>query len=340
MVGALVGLWIAALAIKSLFSIAPVETPGIEPANLNPIVVTYAVAVAFLTAILFGLLPALGISSPQLNDSLKESSRSSTEAGCAGKIRRALVSAEFALALVLVVGAGLMLRILFYMHQIDLGFQPDHVISMRVPFNDVKYNEQQQADFHSTLLERLSATPGVRCATVSRGIPIFGWSGQGFVTEENPHPLPADMPDANYLAVGPWYFDVLRIPLMKGRVLTEHDNGSSLHVAVVNEALARSRWPGQNPIGKRLKLSWATAGWWTVVGVTGNMRTQGPEAPSQPEIYVPYTQHPWLITPRTGTCRPMHQASRSSKEHLTATGSFKSDIWWGCAERISGERLE
>jgi putative ABC transport system permease protein len=296
--GALLGLWIASVSVKGLVAIAPVDTPGVESANLNPIVLSYTAGIAFLTAMFFGLLPALGISKLELNDSLKESGRTSTEGASAGKLRRVLVSAEFALALVLVVSAGLMAKTLLYMHDIELGFQPDHVVSMRVPLNDVKYNEQRQGDFYSALLERLSVLPGVRCATVSRGLPFYGWAGQGFITEEHSHPSPADMPDANYLAIGPRYFDVLRIPLIKGRVFTEHDNGSSLRVAIVNEALARSQWPGQNAIGKRLKIAWDTASWRTVVGVTGNVRTRGPEAGFSPEIYVPYTQHPCLITPR------------------------------------------
>jgi putative ABC transport system permease protein len=208
------------------------------------------------------------------------------------------VSTEFALALILVVSAGLMVKTLLHMHHIELGFQPDHVLTMRVPLNDVKYKEQQQADFYGLLLDRLAAIPGIEYATVSHGIPFYGWAGQGFVTEENTHPAPADLPDANYLTIAPHYFDVLRIPLRKGRAFTERDTQSGLHVAIVNEALAHKEWPGQDPIGKRLRMAWDEALWLTVVGVSGNVRTQGPEADFLPEIYAPYTQHPWLKTPR------------------------------------------
>ncbi len=298
--GALAGLWIAGMGVKGLVFIAPVDTPGIETAGLHPLVLAYTAGIALLTAILFGLLPALGLSNPELNSSLKESSRGSTEAGKAGKagkIRRILVSVEFALALVLVVSAGLMLKTLLNMHRVPLGFQPDHVLTMRVPLNEVKYNEQQQADFYQRLLARLSAMPGIRYATVSRGIPILGWAGQGFVTQEHPHPAPADLPDGNYLAVGSRYFDVLRIPLIRGRAFTEHDTQSALPVAIVNQALARSQWPGRNPLGERIRLNRENAPWWTVVGVSANVRTLGPENDFLPEIYVPYTQHPWFLTP-------------------------------------------
>ncbi len=296
--GGFAGLWIASLGTKGLVAIAPMDTPGIETASLNSIVLFYTAGIAFATAIVFGLLPALGFSNLDLSSSLKESGRGSTEGASAGKIRRLLVSAEFALALVLVVSAGLMVKTLFNMHSIDLGFRADHVLTLRVSLDDVKYNEQQQAEFYRALLTRLSHMPGIQSATVSRGIPFFGWAGQGFVTPENPNPAPAEMPDANYLPVGPQYFEVLRIPLKKGRTFTEYDTQNAMHVAVVNEALARKYWPGQDPIGKRLRISWAPPVWLTVVGVTANVRTQGPEADFLPEIYVPYTQHPWLLTPR------------------------------------------
>jgi putative ABC transport system permease protein len=298
MLGGLAGLWIASLGAKGLVAIAPVDTPGIETAGLHAIVLFYTAGIAFLTAVVFGLLPALGFSNLDLSSPLKESSRSSTEGASAGKIRKLLVSTEFALALVLVVSAGLMVKTLLYMHHIDVGFRPDHVLTLRVPLNDVKYKEQQQAEFYRALLARLNHVPGIQFATVSHGIPFFGWNGQGFVTQENPHPAPAEIPDANYLPVGPQYFNVLRIPLLKGRVFTEHDTQNALHVAVVNEALARRQWPGQDPIGKRIRITWEQALWLTVVGVTGNVRTQGPEADFLPEVYVPYTQHPWLLTPQ------------------------------------------
>jgi putative ABC transport system permease protein len=297
-VGAAAGLVIANLGTRGLIAIAPIDTPGIETAGLQLPVLFYTAGVALLTAMIFGLLPALRISNFELSGALKESSRSSTQKANSGEIRRILVSTEFAIAVVLVVSAGLMIKTLLYMRHIELGFQPDHVLTMRVPLNDVKYKEQQQAEFYRSLLERLHAIPGIQYATVSHGIPFYGWSGQGFITQENPHPAPAEMPDANYLTIASHYFDVLRIPLIKGRAFTEGDTQSALHVAIVNEALARKEWPGQNPLGKRIKIAWNEASWLTVVGVCGNVRTQGPEADFLPEIYAPYTQHPWLKTPR------------------------------------------
>lgn len=297
-VGAAVGLVIASVGTKGLIAIAPIDTPGIETAGLQFPVLIYTGGIAFFTAIVFGLLPAVRISNFELSGALKESSRSSTQKANASEIRRILVSTEFAMAVVLVVSAGLMIKTLLYMHHIELGFQSDHVLTMRVPLNDVRYKEQQQAEFYRSLLERVRTIPGIEYATVSHGIPFYGWSGQGFVTQENQHPAPADIPEANYLTIAPNYFDVLQIPLIKGRVFTDSDTQNAMHVAIVNEALARKEWPGQNPLGKRIKIAWNEASWLTVVGVSGNVRTQGLEANFFPEIYAPYTQHPWLKTPR------------------------------------------
>lgn len=309
-VGAALGLWIANMGTKGLIAIAPVDTPGIETAGLHVTVLLYAAGIAFLTTMVFGLLPALGVSNLNLNSGLKDSSRSSTDSASAGKLRQVLVSAEFSIALVLAVGAGLMVKTLMYMHHVNLGFDPNCVLTMRVPLNDVKYNENQQEQFCRSLLARLDALPEVESASVSRGIPFYGWAGQGFVTDANPHPAPVDMPDANVLAVGPQYFNVLRIPLLTGRVFNDHDTANALPVAVVNKALARKEWPGQNPIGRRLKTVWQGAPWLTVIGVAENVRTVGPETNFLPEIYTCYLQHPWILIPRqllirTKTANPL-----------------------------------
>jgi predicted permease len=296
--GGIAGLWIASFGTKGLIAIAPVDTPGIESAGLHMAVVLYAAGIALLTTILFGVLPALGISKLNLSDGLKESGRGSTERGGAAKLRRVLVPAEFSIALVLAVGAGLMVKTLLYMHHITLGFEPDHVLTLRVPLNDVKYSEKQQAALYQTLLARLRALPEVESASVSRGIPFFGWAGQGFVTGEHPNLPVAELPDANVVEVGPEYFKVLRVPLIRGRVFGEHDNAGALPVAIVNEVLARQEWPGQDAIGKRVQIVGHRGPWLTVVGVTGNVRTEGPEAGFFPEIYKVYTQHPWVLTPR------------------------------------------
>jgi putative ABC transport system permease protein len=296
--GTAVGLAIAALGTKFLGALAPVDTPGIETAGLHASVLCYAVGIAFLTTVVFGLLPALGSSHSDVSIDLKEIGRSNTPSARSGRLRRFLISAELSTAMVLAVSAGLMVKTLLHLHRVDLGFRPDHVVTLRIPLSDVRYNEKAKAEFYRTLLTRLNAAPGIKAVTISRGIPFFGWAGQGFAISENPNPAPNDRPDANYLTVAPQYFDVLRIPLADGRAFAERDSDASLPVAIVNQALAQELWPGQNALGKKLRILWNDQPWLTVVGIAGNVRTQGVDRGFAPEIYTSYLQHPWFLTPR------------------------------------------
>jgi putative ABC transport system permease protein len=207
---------------------------------------------------------------------------------------------EFALALVLLVGAGLMIQTLVVLGRVDLGFDPENVLTMRIALPGQKYQEpQRRAQFFQRLLERVKSLPGVRWASVSRGLPVFGWNGMGFVTEDHPSPAPNEEPDSNYVVVGPDYFRVMSIPLRRGRFFTDQDNPQALRVVIVNEKLARQQWPGQEPLGKRLRMDGSNQSpWLTVVGVVGNIRSQWPDPGFFAEIYVPYTQYPWLMSPR------------------------------------------
>ena len=159
-----------------------------------------------------------------------------------------------------------------------------------------------QANFYQQLLARIEVLPGVESAALSRGIPMRGWAGWSFVTADNPHPRAGETPDANYVVVSPDYFRTMQIPLREGRVFSGADTSDSQQVAIVSESLAHKYWPGENPLGKRLKVSGddddKTQPWLSVVGVAGNVRSEGQYAPFLPEIYVPYTQYHWVLWPR------------------------------------------
>src|SRR5262249_9756259 len=149
----------------------------------------FTFAVALVTGVSFGLAPALAWSRQDPNQSLKEGGRSSSEGSCGHRFRGSLVVAEIALALVLLVGAGLMIKTLMLLGQVDLGFNPGNVLTMRIALRGATYEDAEpQADFFSRLLERVKSTPGVQWASVSRGLPVEGWSGNFFVTEDNPLP--------------------------------------------------------------------------------------------------------------------------------------------------------
>jgi len=315
--GSLLGLLVASWAIKVLVAVSGQWALGfwggasLADVSVNGTVLVFAVAVAVATGILAGLAPALGVATPDLNRSLKEGSRGAGEAAHRHRLRGVLVVSEFALALILLAGAGLMIRTLVLLGRVDLGFNPHNVLTMRVSLLGPRYPDQRaQAEFLTALLERVRALPGVQWATVSRGLPVEGWNGWGFVTEDKPSPPPNETPDGNYQIIGSDYFRAMGIPLRQGRFFATQDTQQSTRVVIVNEELARRQWPGQNPIGKHLRVNGVSKPWLTVVGVVGNVRTQWPDPDFFQEFYLPYTQYPWDLVPRNLIVRtPMTQTA-------------------------------
>ena len=286
------GLALASAAVRALVSLAPEDTFGIAGAGLNLSVLVYTLALAALTSLLFGLLPALSLSKPDLIDTLKESGRNTSEGPRAKAIRQVLVSAEFAFSVTLLVGAVLMMKSIIFLRDINPGFNPNHVVTMQLFLDSPQYKPPgSHVQFFKKLLSRIQAMPGVQYASVSRGIPFEGWSGDGFVLPENPHPPMSELPNTNPVMVGPQYFRAMGIPVLQGRGFTDADTEGAMPVAIVNEELVHETWPGQNPIGKRLKMYGDEYPWLTVIGVAGNVRTQGLNIGFYPEIYMPYTQY-------------------------------------------------
>jgi predicted permease len=195
-----------------------------------------------------------------------------------------------------------MIKALTHLQGVDLGFNPNSLLTASVPLQGPQYRDpRRHVEFFRELLSRIEALPGVEAATLSRGVPMRGWAGWNFVTADNPHPSAGEVPDANYVVVAPNYFRTMQIPMRQGRPFSDADTPSSQPVVLVSESLARKYWPGQDPIGKRLKVSSdandKTEAWRSVVGVVGNVRSEGQYAPFVPELYVPYTQYPWVLWP-------------------------------------------
>jgi putative ABC transport system permease protein len=319
------GVLIAAGGTKALVALSPsilfMIAPGLDVATLNIGALGFALLLTIATGFVFGLFPAWGMSRPDLTDSLKGSSQGSTESGRGHRLRGFLVAAEFALAFVLVIGAGLMIRTLVHMTHFNLGFNPHNALTLRIPLRGPQYQDQgNQARFFEQLLGRVEALPGVVCASVSRGLPIEGWAGWGFVIKDNPHPRPGENPAANYLVVAPHYFQTMGIPLRQGRAFSQADTQDSQRVVIVNEELMRRYWPGQNPLGKRLRIGTdPNRPWLTVVGVAGNVRTEGPDARFGPELYIPYTQYAWVLNPR-------HLVVRTAGEPLAIAQAIRREV--------------
>ncbi|MGA2988070.1 MAG: ABC transporter permease [Terriglobia bacterium] len=319
------GVLIAAGGTKVLVALSPsalfLVAPGLNAAALNGGVLSFVLLLTLATGFLFGLAPALGMSRPDLTESLKGSGRGASESGRGHRVRGFLVTAEFALAFVLVIGAGLMIGTLVRITHFNLGFNPHNVLTLRIPLRGPQYREQRtQARFFEQLLGRVDALPGVVGASVSRGLPIEGQNGMDFVIEENPTPRPEETPAANYQVVASDYFRTMGIPLRQGRVFSQADMQDSQRVVIVNEELVREYWPGQNPLGKRLKTGIdPKLPWLTVVGVAGNVRTEGPDVGFEPELYIPYTQYPWLLDPR-------HLVVRTAGDPLALAQAVRREV--------------
>ncbi len=307
MTGAALGLVMAGSGSKILARLSPPETLNIESSGIssgiNASVLLFAVVMALGTGLVFGLAPALGASKPNVSESLKESGRRSGKSARGRRLRDVLVVSEFGLALALLIGAALMVKTLLHLNRVDIGLNPDNVLTVKVPLEGPQYkNQRSQAEFFQRLLARIEALPGVEAASVSRGVPMYGWAGWSFVTADHPNPPAGETPDANYVVIGPHYFRTMGVPLRLGRAFSDSDTPATERVVIVSESLARKQWPGEDPIGKRLKVgadpSDKSLPWLSVVGVAGNVRSEGQYAPFIPELYVPYTQYPWILSPR------------------------------------------
>jgi len=301
LMGAGLGLVIGQWGISALTMLAPAYTPGAESATIDARVLVFTMLIAFVTGAIFGIAPALGGAGIDVNESLKEGGRSSTAGGRRQRLRSALVVSEFALALVLLIGAGLLLRSFVRVLNIDPGFDPKNVLTMGISLDGPRYNDPQvQINFFRNLLARVQNVPGVQNASVSVSLPLIGWAGMGFVTEKNPNVRVSDEPDGNYQTISADFFRTLNIPLLRGRAFNDIDRQGGMPVAIINEVSAREFWPGENPVGTRIKIAseGKEAPWRTIVGIVGNVRRNDMVDLARPETYVPYTQTPWTISPR------------------------------------------
>jgi putative ABC transport system permease protein len=281
--GALLALWATNLIKAS----TTLNIPRLDETRLDVRVLGFTFIVSLLTGLIFGLAPAWQASKLNLNNTLKEGGRSS--GGARQRLRAALVVGEVALALVLLLGAGLMIRSFIHLQNAPLGFAPENVLTMQVSLPASKYGKDAPVNFFAQLLERLRAVPGVTDAAAVTQLPLF--SGSSWAQEITLEGRAAALAEAKLstatFAVTPHYFQTMGIPLLQGRDFTEQDRGQSGQsplTLIVSEAFARQFWPNENPIGKRFRPgSFDSFG--TVVGVVGNVRNASLENEGRPAFY-------------------------------------------------------
>jgi putative ABC transport system permease protein len=292
-VGGIAGLIIAVWGVDSLVSLSPDTIPRVREIGIDAKVASFTVLISLLTGVVFGLAPALQVSKPDLTDALKESGRT-TAGSRRNRIRSLLVVWEIALSLVLLIGAGLMIRSFATLSSVAPGFNPDKLLTMGVTLLRSSYPEENQvAAFYEQMLERLSVAPGVKSAGAIGDLPLSGSNTSDYFTiEGRPAIAKEDRPLAECRTVTPHYFESMEIPLLKGRDFAETDTKRTPNVAVINEAFAHAHFPDEDPLGHRLSLQGQFRDPLLIVGVVGNVRNFGLDEQPTPEIYYPYLQDP------------------------------------------------
>jgi putative ABC transport system permease protein len=286
-------------------------------------VLAFTLGVSVLTGVVFGLAPAWRASRVNLQDALKEGGRGESGGASSGRLRGALVVGELALSLVLLIGAGLLVKSLWLLSGVEPGFEPSHLLTVRVELPEARYKEvAQQTVFRERVLEELNSLPGTRAAMVSE-LPLGGESlMHNFVIEGRPALAPGDEPELYARNVGGDYFNTMRIPLREGRAFNAQDTADSPPVGVVNEAFAREYFPGQSPVGARIR--WARQSgppqWVTIVGVAGDVKHFGLDKPEAAAIYMPFTQ-------AASWERWMFLVVRSDADPAALAGAVKARVW-------------
>jgi len=290
----------AGWSLASLRAVSPASLPRMDNVRMDAAVVLYSMLLAALTTILFGLLPVWRATRLNLSDSLKEGSRSNI-GGTQGAFRYALVVAETCLSLILLVAAGLLLRTLWTTLSVNPGFDARNVLTADVYLPRAKYpDDAKRAAFSRAVLEKLKVVPGVEAASLTTQLPLSGarmsygflLEGETELSEGNRMPGTKGNPRAADLRfVSPDYFRVMRMPVLRGRGITEQDLAGAAESIVINEVMAEKYWPGQNPLGKRIRLARGDQpAWREIVGVVGSVRHASLRKPPAAEMYVSWDQ--------------------------------------------------
>jgi putative ABC transport system permease protein len=291
--GGFVGLILAAVALRVGVSLLPETLPRVNEIGLDWPVVGFAFSLAILTGVICGLAPAFAAMRTSVNDTLKEGGRTGSAGGHA-RLRSALVIAEIAVAMVLLTASGLLLRSFDKMRQVDLGFRPDHTLVASYSLPAKQYATQASADeFNRELLRRLQALPGVKSVGLTSFLPAAGNNQNGaFLPEGYVQPKGDSIDLATTIHVRGDYFRAVGIPLLHGRFFTEDDKADGQLVVIVNQKLAEKSWPGQDPIGKRLRLGTQSMNtpWAIVVGEVADVKESSPDAPTKQQYYGPVDQ--------------------------------------------------
>src|SRR5262245_4383335 len=323
------GLLLARAGVEALVALGPPGLPRFQSVGLDGPVLAFALLVTLATGFAFGLVPALQATRRDLGDALREGERGSTQGGRGG-LRSALVASELALAFVLLVGAGLMIRSFAALQAVDPGFDRRNVLSMIVSVAGTASAEpSRRAAFFQDVVHDASALPGVTSASAINHLPLAGdiW-GWPFRVEGRPEPRPGEEPTATYRVVLPGYFRTMGIPLRRGRDVSDQDRAGVPGVVVVNDSLAARHWPGEEAIGKRLALADSeNRSWLTVVGIVKDSVRSRWGAPPEDELFLPYAQVRRYVENPSSHFAYLTLVVRTSGDPAALAPALRSAVW-------------
>jgi putative ABC transport system permease protein len=301
LVGGGVGLLLAVWWSDLLVALGKEDIPRAVHVGMDWRVLAFTVGVSLLTGLIFGLAPAFHSSKTELVDSLKEGGRGTGEGARRNRVRNVLVVTELAIAVVLLVGAGLLIQSLWRLQKVDSGLVPENVLTFNVVLPDIKYNSDKQSQFFIDLKQRLESTPGVQSASAILPLPLSGDRFSiSFEIEGRPLP-PKDHPSADFFTTGVGYFKTMGIPLIKGRDFDDRDKHGATPVIIITETFARQYFPNEDPIGKRIHPGISSyedeeSTMREIIGVVGDVRNRNLNTEPRPAYYVPQTQVPFSQT--------------------------------------------
>ena len=298
--GTVAGLAVAALGMKVLLQFVPAVVPRLAQVSLDWRVLRFTILIALGTCVVFGLAPALQTSKPDLNSALEQSGRTSGPAANRLRFRQLLVIFQISMAVMLVIGAGLLIKSFWLLQRVDPGFQSEGVLTAELTLTVSKYSEPEQINnFHKQLLERVSALPGVKHATIAYDHPLASNWIDSFQIEGRVLPPDSRSQSANFVPIGPEYFDTVGLKLVTGRRFTSLDDQDHPGVALINESFAKHYFANENPLGQKMKPGPPGRIWqnkkltsFEIVGIVRDVKLAGLDAPSEPAYYLPASQAP------------------------------------------------
>lgn len=322
--GAVAGVAVAWAGLQIVLTLRPANLPRLDETSLDGTVLFFTAALAIATGVIFGLLPALQLSRPDVTGVLKDGGRTGTAGRSRQFARRALVVMQLASSVVLALAAGLLIRSLIELNRIDLGFNPTNVVTaqLQVPATDYP-RPADVVRFHRQAVEKIAQIPGVRAVGSVRVLPLAREIGDWSIKIEGRLYVPEENPNGDFQAVTPGYFQAMSLKLIRGRFLSDADREDSMPVVVINETMAARYWPGEDAIGRQFMMGTDDKPWLTIVGIVGNVRHNAIVEGARAEMYLAHAQLPAHIQ---SAPRGMTLTVKTDSDPLALAGQIRDAI--------------